>query len=271
MRHRFTQEGLNQVLWAESESAAKLAREAFIKYRAGELQINMPNNQSASFFSHLMDAARSFPLTLALIALNILFFPVGVAFNELSSDSLFAYMMFLEIEEIDSDYYFLPLYDTLLGGQWWRLLTPMFVHFGWLHIVFNLLWVWEIGRRIEAVSGALVLVGVVAFASVAANITQFLMSGPGFFGGMSGVVFGLLGHSLVWSRFVPERAIDVSRAVYIFMFIFLVVGFTGAFDALGLGKIANGAHLGGLIAGFIAGGLAAMSAQFFRRNRSLRR
>ena len=147
----------------------------------------------------------------------------------------------------------------------------MFVHFGWLHIVFNLLWVWEIGRRIEAVSGALVLVGVVAFASVVANITQFLMSGPGFFGGMSGVVFGLLGHSLVWSRFVPERAIDVSRAVYIFMFIFLVVGFTGAFDALGLGKIANGAHLGGLVAGFITGGLAAMSAQFFRRNRSLRR
>ena len=267
VRHRFTQEGSKQILWADTESAAILLRETFIKYRAGEIQINQSENQGISLFSHLRDAAGRFPLTLVLIALNILFFPVGYAMNELDSDSLFAYMMFLEIEQVGSDYYFLTLEETIAGGQWWRFVTPMFVHFSWLHIVFNLLWIWEISRRIELVNGALGLFCVVAVASIIANVSQFMISGPGFFGGMSGVVFGLLGHSLVWSRLVPKKATGVSPSVYIFMLIFLALGFTGVIDALGVGNIANGAHLGGLVSGLITGGLAAMSARFMRWKR----
>ena len=143
----------------------------------------------------------------------------------------------------------------------------MFVHFSWLHIVFNLLWIWEIGRRIELVNGALGLFCVVAVASMIANVSQFMISGPGFFGGMSGVVFGLLGHSLVWSRLLPKKATGVSPSVYIFMLIFLALGFTGVIDTLGVANIANGAHLGGLVSGLITGGLAAMSAWFMRWNR----
>ena len=265
--HRLTEERLNQVLWVDSEAAATFVRQAFEKYQTGELEVNVTVNHTKSFVTGLTAAMRRFPLTLVLIALNILLFPVGMCSNELGNDSLFARLMLLEIEQVGGDYYFVPLGQTLAEGQWWRLLTPMLIHFSWLHIVFNLLWVWEIGRRIEVINGALALFWVVAVASVMANVTQFMMSGPGFFGGMSGVVFGLLGHSLVWSRLVPERTADVASGIYIFMLIYLAVGFTGAIDQLGLGKLANGAHLGGLIAGLVTGGLAALSVRFRRRVR----
>ncbi len=175
--HRLTEERLNQVLWVDSESAATFVRLAFEKYQAGELEDNVNVNHTNSFFSGLTAAMRRVPLTLVLIALNILLFPVGMGSNELGNDSLFARLMLLEIEQVGGDYYFVPLGQTLAEGQWWRLLTPMLIHFSWLHIVFNLLWVWEIGRRIEVINGTLALFWLVAVASVMANVTQFMMSG----------------------------------------------------------------------------------------------
>jgi len=265
--HHFTEEGLNQVLWVESEAAARFVRHAYEKYQSGELQVDVPDNSTTSLFSGLASGSRRFPLTVVLIALNILLFPVGMGSNKFDNNSLFACLMLLDIEQVGVDYYFLPLGQTLAEGQWWRLMTPMFMHFSWLHIVFNLLWVWEIGRRIEQINNALVLFGLVVVSSVMANVTQVMMNGPGFFGGMSGVVFGLLGHSLLWSRLVPERTTGVASGVYIFMLIYLALGFTGAIDLLGLGRLANGAHLGGLAGGLVTGGLAGLLTRFQRRPR----
>ena len=266
VRHRLTEEGLNQVLWAESEAGATFARLAFEKYQAGELQIE-DVDEAGSFLAGLSAALRRYPLTLALITLNVLLFPVGMGSGQLDSDSLFARLMLLEIRQIGDDYYFVPLDQTLAHGDWWRLLTPMFIHFSWLHIVFNLLWVWEIGRRIEAINGAFTLFWLALFASAAANVLQYLMIGPALFGGMSGVVFGLLGFSLVWSRLVPERSMGVARGIYIFMLVYLAVGFTGVIDLLGLGNLANGAHLGGLLAGLVTAGSAVL---LYRRQRPVR-
>jgi GlpG protein len=42
-----------------------------------------------------------------------------------------------------------------LNDEWWRLLTPTLIHFGWLHVVFNCLWLWEFGQRIEHRLGAI--------------------------------------------------------------------------------------------------------------------
>ena len=266
VRHRLTEEGLNQVLWAESEAGATFARLAFEKYQAGELQIQ-DVDEAGSFAVGLSASLRRYPLTLALITLNVLLFPVGMGSGQLDSDSLFARLMLLEIRQMGDDYYFVPLDQTLAHGEWWRLLTPMFIHFSWLHIVFNLLWVWEIGRRIEAINGTFTLFWLALFASAAANVLQYLMIGPALFGGMSGVVFGLLGYSLVWSRLVPERSMGVARGIYIFMLVYLAVGFTGVIDLLGLGNLANGAHLGGLLAGLVTAGLAVLLC---RRQRPVR-
>ena len=266
VKHRLSEEGLNQVLWVDSEAAATFVRLAFEKYKSGELEVQRVANFHSILLS-FVSGFRRYPFTLSLILINILLLPLGMSSNQLDSDTLFARLMLLEIEQVGSEFYFVPLEQTLKEEQWWRLLTPMFIHFSWLHIVFNLLWVWEIGRRVEIINGAFTMLCLVVFASLSANLLQFLVGGPSFFGGMSGVVFGLLGYSMVWTRLVPERGMGVAKGVYIFMLIYLAVGFTGAVDALGFGKLANGAHLGGLLAGFVTGGLAALFYRFRLQDR----
>ena len=141
----------------------------------------------------------------------------------------------------------------------------MFLHFGVMHIVFNLLWVWEVGRRIEMVNGALALLAIVLLTSLSANVMQYAMAGPTLFGGMSGVVFGLLGYCFVWSRLVPSRDMGLPVGVYVFMVVFLVLGYAGIFDFIMPGKLANGAHLGGLVAGMALGLVFALRANVARR------
>ena len=53
----------------------------------------------------------------------------------------------------------------------------------------------------------------------------------------------------------------VPKGIYIFMLVYLVIGFTGVIDLLGLGTLANGAHLGGLIGGVVIGGLTGLLAR----------
>ena len=266
VKHRLSEDGLNQVLWVDSEAAATFVLLAFEKYKSGELEVQRVAN-SHSILLSFASGFRRYPFTLSLIVINILLLPLGMSSNQLDSNTLFARLMLLEIEQVGAEFYFVPLQQTLKEEQWWRLLTPMFIHFSWLHIVFNLLWVWEIGRRVEIINGAFAMLCLVVFASISANLLQLLIGGPSFFGGMSGVVFGLLGYSMVWTRLVPERGMGVAKGIYVFMLIYLAVGFTGAIDALGFGKLANGAHLGGLLAGFVTGGLAALFYRFRLQDR----
>lgn len=267
--HRVSEEGLNQVVWVESETEAEIVQTAFHQLQTGELQMpGVTFDTRPSTGERILRVLRRFPLTLVLIVINVLLFPVGMSLDNGEIGPVFESMMFVALEQVGGDWYFSSLAHTYWDqGEWWRLITPMFVHFSWLHVVFNLLWVWEVGRRIEWVNGPLVLIIVVFASSIMANATQYLMSGPGLFGGMSGVVFGLLGHSLVWSRLVPARNMGVTNGIYIFMLAYLAIGFTGAIDLIGLGNLANGAHLGGLIGGLVTGGLAALL--YRRRHPSL--
>lgn len=263
--HRITEQGLNQVIWVPGEQELDFVQSAYSLYAAGELELDeapiLQTQTQTQAVPRLLSAVRRFPLTLSLIVMTALLFPVGMGLGDGAIDGLFERLMFLALEEVNGQQYFTTMSYTVEQGQWWRFITPMFIHFSWLHIVFNLLWVWEFGRKIEFANGAVGLLVVVMASSLAANVTQYLLSGPGLFGGMSGVVFGLLGHSLIWSRLVPSKSMGVPNGIYIFMLAYLVIGFTGVIDLLGLGSLANGAHLGGLIGGVVTGGLAGLLAR----------
>lgn len=144
-------------------------------------------------------------------------------------------------------------YDSLAGmlasGEWWRLVTPIFMHFSLLHILFNLLWVWVVAQRVETLQGGWALIGLVLVTGVASNLAQFWVSGP-MFGGMSGVVFGLLGYTWLWDRLEPRYRFGLPPALMGFMLLWLALGFTGVLEGVGLGAIANTAHLVGMLAGF---------------------
>ncbi|MBU2966442.1 rhomboid family intramembrane serine protease [Amphritea atlantica] len=144
--------------------------------------------------------------------------------------------------------YYADLLAMLMDGQVWRLITPAFMHFNVPHILFNLLWVWVVGRRIELLLGRSVLLGLFLFSALVSNVAQFWVSGP-MFGGMSGFVFALLGFAWLWDRLKPTTMIGMPPALMGFMFFWLVLGFSGALESLGLGSIANTAHLAGLGAG----------------------
>jgi GlpG protein len=102
-----------------------------------------------------------------------------------------------------------PVFDSI-GGQYWRLVTPAFLHFGWLHIVFNSLWLWELGGKVERVMGHMNMFGLFLVIATVSNASQFAFGGPGLFGGMSGVVYGLLGFSWVAPLLQPAWRIQPS-------------------------------------------------------------
>lgn len=146
--------------------------------------------------------------------------------------------------------FYQDLDGVIASGQWWRFLSPIFMHFSVMHIVFNLLWVWVIGSRVERQQGSVVLLLLVLVSGVLSNLAQFLVSGP-MFGGMSGVVFALIAYVWLWDRLRMRPGFGFPPALMGFMLVWLALGYTGLLEGLGLGAVANTAHLVGLLAGLL--------------------
>ena len=135
------------------------------------------------------------------------------------------------------------------GIDWsepWRLLTPMLIHFGLLHLAFNMLWLYRLGSQIENIQGPLVLSGLVILTQVPGAIAQLEISGP-VFGGMSGVVYGLFGYSWMQARYA-SRGYSVSDQDTLWIMGWFVLCATGL-----VGHIANAQHALGLVFGLLAG------------------
>ncbi len=148
---------------------------------------------------------------------------------------------------------FYPPQGLAHNFELWRLLTPTFLHFGVMHIVFNGLWLWELGRRLEYYLGSLIYSIVFVLMAIAANFAQYYDGLGTHFGGLSGVIYGLLGFLMVARFCKPHPALKIPDGIFIFMLAWLVLGYLGVLDFLVQGKIGNGAHLGGLIMGLILG------------------
>lgn len=134
--------------------------------------------------------------------------------------------------------------------QWYRLVTPILIHFGWLHLGFNLV-MWEaLARPLERAGGSWRLLLLVLAVAVGSDLLQRqALAYYDVFGGLSGVVYGVVGCLGVLSRradrpaglFFPAGLLAVSV-------IFMLMGF--AFNG-----IANLCHLGGLVVGALFGWL----------------
>mgnify|MGYP001030040235 CR=1 FL=1 len=143
-------------------------------------------------------------------------------------------------------------------------MTPAFLHFGWLHIVFNCLWLWELGSRVERVLGHFNLAMLFLVIAVLANGAQYVHTGPSLFGGMSGVVYGLLGFAWVAPLLQPAWRIQPSRPIMLLMVGWLVICMLGVIEALGGVAVANAAHLGGLLSGAALGAIFGLKARLER-------
>lgn len=187
-------------------------------------------------------------VTLGLIAISVV---VAVITHLGDNNSVTRYFTIAGYV-VDGDYVRWSQWEDLLSGQVWRLVTPIFVHFGILHILFNMLWLKDLGSAIERLQSSLFLVLFVLVTAVISNLAQYLVppSSP-LFGGMSGVVYGLLAYIWIRGRFDPASGYSLDRRTLIWMLVWLVVCFTGL-----VGAVANGAHVAGLVVGAAWGFLA---------------
>jgi GlpG protein len=199
-------------------------------------------------FSSPAEAVQTVPVTIGLIVLSLagfLLFYLHAPFNWLSL------LTYSDFQLVGGKLVFI---DST--GQYWRWLTPIFLHFGWLHITFNSLWMWELGGQVEQRLGSPSLVALVLICGIGSNIAQGWYGGPSLFGGMSGVVYGLLGFCWIYSLMFPLGGLQIPRGIVIFMLVWLVFGMVGSTEALGFGSIANAAHLAGLVLGCLCGFIA---------------
>lgn len=139
------------------------------------------------------------------------------------------------------------LMATLSDFQWWRLVSPDFLHFSEMHLIFNMLMFWFLGGQIESRQGKSRLLALFLVCSIVPNIAQYLEAGP-LFGGMSGVVYGLVGYSWYWCRVRPGELVFPPALMGISV-VWLVIGYTPLTEALLIGRMANSAHLFGLLMG----------------------
>jgi GlpG protein len=137
------------------------------------------------------------------------------------------------------------------NNEWWRLITPMFIHFSLTHLVFNCLWIYVLGSKIEQIDGHITFINLVIFSSIISNLAQHFFGESALFGGLSGVIYGLLGYCMIIEIDTKQERYDLPPALYLFMLIWLILGFLGILNLFGFGNVANYAHLGGLISGII--------------------
>ncbi len=125
-----------------------------------------------------------------------------------------------------------------------RLIGPVFFHFSWLHIVFNSMWWWQLGGSIEKKLGITCLLNLLLISAIVSNLGQYMVSGANF-GGLSGVVYALVGFVWWLGYLAPEQGLSLAKPIVAFLLFWLVLGFT---DLLPV-NLANTAHLLGLISG----------------------
>ena len=254
---RVSEEAGEQVLRVPAETVEQV-RQLYQRYPQGDGMVvaEQPARRVGGFFASL----RRSPLTAAVLLLTFIVAAITLLGGNFETIRWFSFTDF----RIDGDYaYFATLEQTLSEGQWWRMITPIFVHFGLLHLAMNSMWYWELGRRIEQRQGASMLLGLTLLFGVISNLSQYAFGGPGIFGGLSGVLFGLLGHCWLFQKVSPNEAYRLPPGVVVLMLVWLVICLTGVVDVVSFGTlaIANAAHVGGLVAGCITGVVGGMLAR----------
>lgn len=204
-------------------------------------------NREGETLKKLYFATARAPVTALLMVFSLIGY--GVA-GFLQSVTLIELLTFQPFAIADDGLEFLSPIQALEAGELWRLITPVFLHFSVLHICFNMLWLWILGACLESHRGGFALTGIVLLCGVVSNTSQWL-AGGGLFGGMSGVIYALLGYCWLQNRFWPGSLPCVSNGIFVFMVGWLLVCLTGFMGLVGFGQIANAAHVSGLISGLL--------------------
>lgn len=142
-----------------------------------------------------------------------------------------------------------------LTGDWWRLVTNVFIHFGIIHIAMNMYCLYIVGVYLEPMLGKVKYITAYVCTGVLASLVSLWWHKEGVnSAGASGAIFGLYGLflALLTTSLIPQKVRDAQlKSIGLFVVYNLVYGMKGGVD--------NSAHIGGLISGFVIGYLYAIS------------
>jgi len=145
-----------------------------------------------------------------------------------------------------------------VSGQWWRLLTCVFLHGGLLHIAFNMWCLWDLGRLAESVYGHWTFAVVYLICGVGSSLASVWWNPSVLSVGASGAIFGIAG-ALIASFYLGEFSMPRAAIAGTLRSVVVFVGYNLFFGAV-IARVDNAAHVGGLVMGLIFGALIARVA-----------
>ncbi len=249
--HRITQEENAQTLWLADPAQQDALLQLLARWQRGEPL--MPEGQRTAprpmaGLGSLLGPLRQAPVTAITLGLCLLVFAAMAVLG----DRVIAALAIVPLGVVNGSLAVGSLTEALTTGQVWRPLSPAFLHFGWMHLIFNMLWLWYFGRQVEVLQGSGRMLTILLVAGIGANLAQYA-AGTVLFGGMSGVDFALLGYVWLMSRRAPASGFFVPQMLVVFMLGWMVFTMTDMAGAVGFGNVANQAHLGGLVVGLALG------------------
>lgn len=249
VNHRITEEGEDQILWLEQAEHTDPVLAALEQYMAREEVRDAVDEAGRAPVKggRWQPSPGHAPMVLGIIILaGLLAWATSLGGSPLALWLTYtdpqAYPWQSFEQRLDA------LTQTLASGQVWRLITPDFLHFSWMHIIFNAVMLWFLGSQVEWFDGRGRFLALFVVTSLISNTLQFLVSGP-LFGGLSGVVYGVLGYC--WLSQQRRARFQFPPALVVFAMVWMLIGFTPLPEWIGIGRMANEAHLGGFIGGLL--------------------
>lgn len=253
--HRINEQSGLQVIWVGDAQEAAAVDRLVQEFLGGRLDVsselaaaavNGPDGgdrqRRASVVARILWAIWKAPVSASLILLCA----IVAVMTRFGSQAYRLEFLFYPSLPVDSVTSLLASIDSI--GVLLRTLAPILLHFGELHIIFNLLWLWFFGRQLEVVQSSWVFLGVVLATAFVGNTYQYLYTGAANFGGMSGVVYGLVGYAWILHQFVPGKRLLVNDSIFVVFLVALVL-----MEVFASSWIATAAHAGGLVTGVLAG------------------
>lgn len=169
-------------------------------------------------------------LTYVLLALNVLMFFIVELNGGSTTENLIAFGA--------------KYNPAIIAGEWWRIISSMFLHVGFLHLFMNMLALYYLGIAVERIYGSFRFLLIYLFAGIGGGLASFAFT-ANVAAGASGAIFGLFG-ALLFFGIVHKRIFLQTIGINLFV----IVGINLVFGFV-VPQIDNGAHVGGLIAGFL--------------------
>ena len=250
LRHRVFEEQGQQVLEVATDVDAEKVRADYAAWRDGRLTLQWlprpPKTRRAWW-----PVVRKYPVVTLLIGAALVCLPATWPLESGALGSMLPWLTIVPVAGREGDLHYGTLRDVFAQLQLWRLVTPVFIHFGIVHFAFNAAVVVEFGRRIERGAGSWVLLLLVLLIAIVSDVAQFVVTQAPLFGGLSGVAYGLFAYVAARGRLDRAPVWQVNPSFSIGVVVILVLMTTGVTEAFGL-YIANTVHWVGLGLGVLA-------------------